>query len=453
MTGTRLPPELPAPALVQTLRFLKDPFSLMAEATERFGDVFTLRVLGFGTWVFVGSPELVRQVFRAPTDVLAAGEVNTRQLGFMLGTDATFTLDGEAHLTRSRIVHPLLNGRGALAHVAMIREVFERALASWPEGVPFSFLPHGHRLSLDVLMATMFPATPAERRRELAAIFDRFASRGLRSPLIALPALQIDLGPLSPWGRVLRLRREVRTALEQEVERYRTHAEEPGGAETEGVLPALIRARSRDGAALSASALLDEVINLLFAGHETTGTILSWVIECLCSRPPVLARVREELDQVLGDGPFTSEHAESVPYLEAVIQEAIRYRPIAPMAGVRLVKQPFALGEHVIPPGTLISQCFPAMTRRRDLFEEPESFRPEHFYQRKFKPFDWNPFGGGTRMCIGRGLAEIELKTAVATLVHHADLTIAQKRVTPTRHGFFFGPSEGLKVIVRRKTR
>ncbi|NJL26738.1 MAG: hypothetical protein HC897_02115 [Thermoanaerobaculia bacterium] len=237
MTGTPLPPAFPAPALLQTLRFLRDPFALMAEATERLGDAFTLRILGFGTWVFVGSPELVRQLFRAPENVSVAGEVNTRQLGFMLGGNATFTLDGEAHLVRSRIVHPLLNGRGVLAHTRLIREIFEKALASWPEGVAFPLLPQGHRISLDVLMAAMFPATSAERRRELATIFDRFASRGLRSPLIALPALQIDLGPLSPWGRILGYRRAVRAAIEEEIDRYRADGNTRGD-EADGLLPA-----------------------------------------------------------------------------------------------------------------------------------------------------------------------------------------------------------------------
>jgi len=435
-------------ALVQTLRFLKDPFSLIADAQKEAGDVFSIKVLGLGHWVFLGSPDLIKTMFKAPTDVLAAGEVNRKQLGFMLGTDATFSHDGDDHRERQRIVHPLLNGRGIRQHVGLIREVALRTVDGWPEGERFPILHRCHRISLDVLFETFFRESPPERRLELADLFDEFATRGLRSPLIAMPMLQIDLGPISPWGRIMRLRRRVREEFAKEIERYL--AREDGG-ENPGILVSMIRARQRDGQALTDAQLLDETINLLFAGHETTGAILTWTIECLYSRPEILERVRQEIAEVVGEGPVEADHLEKLTYLDAVIQETMRYRPLAPMAGVRLAKQPFDVGGYTVPEGMLVAQCFPLMAKRPELFEAPDEFRPEHFHERKFKPFEWHPFGGGTRMCIGRGLAELELEVALATLVPRIDFTIAQEKVEAVRSGFFFGPSEGLQVIMEKR--
>lgn len=457
MSTTSLPPRPRGSALGHTARFLRDPFALIADATAEHGDLFTVRLLGLGTWVFAGAPALLKELFKAPPGTLAAGEVNRRQLGFMLGTDATFSLGGDAHRQRQKIVQPLLNGRRTHCHIASIRAITERRLAAWPTATPFAFLEHGHRISLDVLMGALFHGTEAARLQALTDRFDTFARRGLRSPLMILPFLQRDLGPWSPWGRILRLRRAVVEAFGAEIaarlEACSARSDgdgEPDGEETD-VLLAMIRATQRDGRRLDHGQLLDESINLAFAGHETTGTILTWTLAAVLSRPEVLAQLRAELDDTLGGAPIMADHLDRLPYLDAVINEAIRFHPIAPMAGVRLVKAPFEIGGYRLPPGTIVTQCFPAMCRRRDLFAHPERFDPGHFYQRKLLPFEWHPFGGGTRMCIGRGLAELELKVVLVTLLQRAELRLAQESLRPVRQGFFFSPEKGLQVVLERR--
>lgn len=444
--------QLPSPSLstlAQTLGFLRDPFTLIRKSQAELGDVFALRLLGLGTWVFLCSPELVREMFKAPTDVLVAGELNTRTLGFMLGRDATFTLDGDAHRERHRIVHPLLNGRRVHRYLDTMLDVTDQAITRWPRDRPFAFLAEAHRISLEVLVRSMFHQEFGHRPEKIVEIFDEFATRGLRSPLIAMPFLQIDLGRFSPWGRIQRMRKAVRQALMAEVLHRLPQRGQDLEAEAD-IVHALINAEQRDGQSLSEEALVDEIINLLFAGHETTGSILTWTLECLLAHPDVLARVLEELRTVVGDERITPEHLSQLEYLNAVVQEGIRYRPIAPMAGIRLVKEPYRIGEHLLPQGAVVTQCFPAMACRPDLFDHPDRFDPQHFFQRKFKPFEWNPFGGGTRMCIGRGLAEVELRIVLARVLQSVELGMAQKDVSPVRNGHFFVPSQGLQVRVLR---
>ena len=451
MTQPSLPPSLPLSTLTQTRRFFLDPFDFVEEATERCGDIFSARLLGFGTWVFVGSPPLVREFFKAPVDTLVAGEINRTQLGFLLGLDASFSLDGDEHLVRHRVVHPQLNGRRTHRYIPMMRDITRRALENWPEGKPFALLPQAHRISLDVLTQAMFGDIGRDRLDRLADLFEQFAVKVLRSPLVAMPFLQVDLGRFSPWGRALRLQRAVKAAYGEEIQRrLDSTPEEMAVEDTECILDAFIHTEQRGGGRLGFQSLLDEVLILTFAGHETTATILTWSLECMLSRPQVLEGVLTELREVLGDRPIEAEDLGKLPYLDAVIQESIRYRPIAPMAGIRLVKKPYAIGDHLLPEGTTVVQCFPAMTRRPELFANPDVFDTDHFYQRKFKPFEWNPFGGGTRMCIGKGLAEVELKVVIATLLQHAQVELRQDKVVPRRHGFFFGPSKGLRIAVRK---
>lgn len=445
----RRPPLMAGSAPRQTLRFLKDPFALIEEGTRLHGDVFSIRFLGFGTWTFLASPEHVKTMFKAPADVLVAGEANRAQLGFMLGTNASFSLDGEAHRQRQRLVHPTLNSHHQIhPHVPLIGRLTRRMIGAWPTDRPLPFLASAHRLSLDVMIHTLLAASDDHELDALGGLFDQFAGRGLRSPLIAMPYLQWDLGRFSPWGRVMHLRRRVMDALRQQIRRRCDSPED-----FDDVVGRLAATAQKDGSYLTESALLEEVVNLLFAGHETTGTILTWTLECLLAHPQVLQRLLDELDDVLTGRPVAAEHLDQLPYLQAVIHEAIRFRPIAPMAGVRLVKQAFPIGDYELAPGSLVVQCFPAMARRPELFARPERFDPEHFYRRKMKPFTWNPFGGGTRMCIGRGLAELELKVALATLLQQVELTLAQDSVRAVRNGFFFAPDNGLQITWRPRRR
>jgi cytochrome P450 len=451
--GRGCPPRFAALSLVQTLRFFKDPFALMTEAFRLHGDIFSLKLYGFGEMVFLCSPELYRQMCRAPADVLAAGEANSSALGEMVGKEALFCLDGEAHGMRRRLIHPHLNGREVSQHIPMMRRIALRALSRWPEGRPFPVLDDAHRISLDVMMHAFFAAEAPERVDGLADRFDAFARRFRSSPFVVLPYFQVDLGPWSPWGKIVRARRAMAAELRPEIKKRIAARDETGepGSGAGDILFQVARTAQGDGRYLTENELFDEVVNLLFAGLETTGNLICWTMETLHSHPEVLRQVYAELDRVLQGRPIEAEHLEELAYLDAVIKETLRFRPLGPFAGMRRTRKPIEIGGYLVPRGVLVLQGFSIMANRRDLFANPEQFDPRHFYGKRMKPFEWNPFGGGTRKCIGAGFAEVELKVVLATILQHAKLRLGQKRVRPVRAGPFFSPNKGLRMIVEER--
>ena len=165
----------------------------------------------------------------------------------------------------------------------------------------------------------------------------------------------------------------------------------------------------------------DELVVMLMAGHETTGTALSWAFERILSLPDVERRIRDELNALVGNGAMTAAHLSQMNYLDAVVKESLRIRPIMPVGGARLVKRAFEIGGHVIPPGAIVVRRDVLLHRRRELYPEPDDFKPERFLgKRVIDPYEWTPFGGGVRRCLGYAFALFEMKTILATILSQA---------------------------------
>lgn len=453
-TSDRRLPRPPRPArsaLAQTLAFLKDPLRLIDESARECGDVFALRLLGMGEWVFLTHPEHIKEMFKAPYEVLDAGEIHRMLLGNLLGLDATFTLDGQAHHQRQKLVFPQLNGRETLRYIPTIHRVTEDAVSRWPLNRPFPMVPQNHHIALEVLIQVMFAGSDRKRRGQLLELFDHYANAGPRSTLARLPFLQIDLGRFSPWGKILRLRQKTRAVFMAEIQARR--AEGSDASETPAdVLDVLIQARQDDGSRLSDEAILDEVINLLFAGHETTGVGLSWIVERVLAHPEVEERLRHEIADVLGDEPIASHHLRQLEYLNAVIHESHRCRPIAPMAAIRTALQPFDVGGYTVPPGAIVAESLHFMAHREELFPDPHRFAPERFLGSKPQRYEWTPFGGGKRACAGKGLAHLELVCVIATLFQRTRLRLHRAENKMVREGQMFAPERGLEIVLEERS-
>lgn len=282
------PPRVSGSSIAHTARFMRDPTSHLLDCWRQCGDLFSLRLLGMGEWVFVCSPELVKEMFKAPADVLAAGEANTPLLGFMIGADSTFGLDGQKHLRRRRLALPYLTGVQPASWTGLIRETAERTIRQWPVGEPLALLPYFHRIALQVILNVVFGADQ-ERTERFCRLFERYANKCTRSMLLLMPFLQWDLGRRSPWGKVLRIRQELRDAFRAEIEGRRSgQIASPESC----ILTGLLNARLEDSQALAVEQILDEVTSLVFAGHETSGNGMAWTTYELLRNPEVLAGVR-----------------------------------------------------------------------------------------------------------------------------------------------------------------
>jgi len=213
----------------------------------------------------------------------------------------------------------------------------------------------------------------------------------------------------------------------------------------------LALAPGEDGAILSRQTVRDEIMNDVFAGHETTGTTLAWCLELALTHPEVLAKLRAETDAVVGTGLVRAEHLKRLPYLRAFLEEAVRVRPISPVAGIRVVKEKYSIGGYELPAGTVVAHSNSIFAAREEVFENPERFDPDRFLGKAPQAYSWNPFGGGRRMCLGKGLAEVELAVVMATMLGRRDIVLRQDKVERQRAGVFFAPSQGLLIETRRR--
>ena len=219
------------------------------------------------------------------------------------------------------------------------------------------------------------------------------------------------------------------------LDEIRQRRADPDVAERDDILSLLVQARHDDGEPMSDRELRDELMTLLVAGHETTATSLAWAIERLVRHPEKLERLREEPSGPDGDD----------EYLDAVVKETLRLRPVLPIV-VRKLTEPMEIGGHRIPAGASLAPCIYLIHRREDIYPDPDAFRPERFLEQPAGTYTWIPFGGGVRRCLGASFAQFEMKRVLAAVAARLDLRPAEaedERVA--RRAITLTPSAGAR--------
>ncbi len=207
-------------------------------------------------------------------------------------------------------------------------------------------------------------------------------------------------------------------------------------------------ARDENGEKMSDIQLHDELITLLFAGHETTATALSWALYWIHKYPEICDKLRQELDS-LGESPKPMSIFK-LPYLTAVCNETLRIYPVATLTVPREVKEPVELMGYQLEPGTRVYGCIYLTHQREDLYPQPKQFKPERFLERQYTPYEFLPFGGGSRRCIGEALAMFEMKLVLATIISNYQLALADNQpVKPQRRGVTLAPAGGVKMVLK----
>jgi cytochrome P450 len=441
-----LPPGPSMPGIVQAFHLWRRPLPFMDECTRRFGDCFTIRIPSLATDVFFSDPEAVREIFTADVDDARAGEANT-VVEPLLGTRSLLLLDGSRHLRERRLMMPPFHGERMQAYGEVMRDITDHEIDRWPVGRRFPIRLAMQRITLDVIIRTVFGVDEGPLLEHLR---DRLASLLAvgANPTILLPLLQRDLGPWSPWGRLVRARRDVRALLGAEIARRRADA-----VSGDDVLGMLVAARDEDGQPLSDEDLTDQMMTLLFAGHETTATALAWTFHRVLERPDVLAALRGEYRRVVGVGPLRPEHIGRLEYLDGVVKETMRLDPIIPEVGRRL-SRPLRIGGWDLPAGVVVAPAIYLVHRRADRWPDPERFVPERFVGARPGPYEFFPFGGGVRRCIGMAFALYEMKIVLSRVLARTDLTIAPGyRARPVRRAVTLAPSRGMPVVMSERRR
>jgi cytochrome P450 family 110 len=276
----------------------------------------------------------------------------------------------------------------------------------------------------------------------LASVVD-MTSSPLRSSILFFGWMQQDLGPWSPWGRMKQRQRKVDELIYAEIAERR---QQPNANRTD-ILSLMMAARDENGQSMTDEELRDELMTLLFAGHETTATALAWAFYWIHSLPSVREKLLQELDS-LGENPDPMEIFR-LPYLSAVCQETLRIYPVGMLTFPREVKSPVELMGHQLEPGTVVVGSIYLTHRREDLYPEPLQFKPERFLERQFSPYEYLPFGGGSRRCIGMALAQLEMKLVLTHILRNFELALTEnKPVQAKRRGVTLGPAGGVRMVM-----
>jgi cytochrome P450 len=431
--------------LQQTLRYVRDPLPLLDQCSTELGDLFMLRLMGNGYGVLLSAPEHLKVIFGGDPDVLHAGEANQSVFGPLSGPATLLTVDGAAHRQRRKQLQGPFHGERMRVYADVMSTITTQNLERWPNERPFALKPYLKQITMEVILRTIFGLDGAARNAKLGGLLRWLGDVGLGSPLLLLPFLQRDLGRFSPWGRVLHLLRQTDAALFAEIARRRAGPLDP---EATDVASMLMHVHSGDGQPLSDQELRDELITLLLAGYETTSTTLTWVFERILAEPAVYERLCTEIRDLPKSEQLSRESLAKMDYLDAVIKEAMRYRPVMPVAGARKLTRPLEVGGYLLPQGALVTNCVYLVHRREQNYPDADQFRPERFLESAPHPLTWTPFGGGARRCIGAAFALYEIKVVVATVLAQRNLRLALDRpVRTVRQGFFLTPEKGLPVV------
>lgn len=442
---TQLPPGPRGPAVLQTVRYLANPRKFFEECASEYGDMFTVDLLGTGRWVLLANPTLVRQLFTASTDTVHAGVMNASVWGPIAGKHTLFTIDRNAHKERRHLLMPAFHGDRLRGYVKEMREVAEEVVDGWSADEVVSVQEQMQTITLRVLMRVGFGLHERGDKSALMRALIAVANGPMASPLLLMRPLQFDWGRWSPWGRVVRQIRHMDELIYREIRRRRDQQERQSD-----VLSFLLDARDEAGDGLSEVEIRDELVTMIMAGHDTTEISLTWAFGFVLSHPSVVQRIRQELDSVLAGQPLDVEHLPELRYLDAVVKESTRLGPVGPHLPFRRLSQPLRIGDYTLPAGVTVSNAVHLLHRRPDIYEQPLEFRPERFLNGKADPYQWAPFGGGARRCIGMAFAMWEMKIVLATVLSRLDLTLLDEHVGWERSGFFVAPRRGLPVRARR---
>ena len=416
------------PPVVQTLCWLLRPISFLESCRRRYGDTFGVTFLGFRTpLVMLSDLEAIRALYSNREHGLPPGR--TLALLPILGPGSLLLLEGSEHLARRRLMLPPFHGERMRAYEAVVRDVVARDVETWPLGEPFAIHPRMQQVTLEVILRAVFGVTDAERRAHLADRVGRLladsASAGLQFAVLLSRRFTRSPDPLT---RLQQLRREIDALLDVEIAERRADPRED-------ILSMLVAARFEGGEPMDDAEIRDQLMTLLLAGHETTATGLAWTFDLLVRHPAVLERLVAAVD-----GGETA-------YVRAVVSEALRLRPVVPLAGRRLAA-PLRVNGYELPPGTDVTPAIWLAHTRADRYPEPFAFRPERFLDGAPATSAWVPFGGGVRRCIGAAFAEMEMRVALTEILRRVSLRAAgphAERVA--RRNVTFSPAKGTRVV------
>jgi cytochrome P450 len=415
------------PMPLQTMLVWGQMERFLGACRRRYGSVFTIKAAPVGTLVYISDVDDIAKVFKGDPDLYRAGEGNV-VFEPVMGARSLLRIDGEEHLEIRREMLPPFHGENVRRFADLIEEVVRQQMVQWPVGEPFALHPQMHAITLEIIIRAVIGVEGQGELARFRPVLREVASLG--GPLM-LMWLWPGLGRFGRWRRYREVHAEAERLLFEEIGRRRACTDL---AERQDVLSSLIRSTEMDD-----ETLRDQLMTLLLAGHETTATALSWTFERLMRHPESLARLEASLAS--GDD----------EYVDAVIKEALRVRPVV-FAVARKLSSPVEVGGYMLPTGTTVMPTIGLVQNLEENFDDAAAFRPERFLDGRTESYTWIPFGGGTRRCIGAPFSMFEMRIVLGSVLGEFELrapspeseSLSMRHVTHT-------PGRGAETILTRR--
>ena len=417
--------------------FFQEPRSMHDWFRERYGNLAELHFQG-RDYAAILTPEAARQVFSAEPNGYDA--FWKESFTNMIGVDNVWVLIGERHRKERQLFAPAVHANHFRAYGNTIRDIARENIAKWQPGQQIKALDTTLLISLDVIMRLVLGVQEAEYMEEGRHVFEELRLKA--HPLVVFfPALQKPWFPM--WRSYMKAHANIIDWMKRFMETRRARS-----ADDADVLGVLMNARDEAGNPVSDEHIRNELNAILTAGHETTAVALAWALYELARHPQILQKLRAELEVA---GPEIEPGSIlSFPYLDAVCKEAIRLHPILAECA-RVPMQPMQILGHNIKPGQALVVSIVGIHHDPHTYPEPDTFRPERFLERTYDIFEFLPFGGGHRRCMGAGLAQYTMRIALAEIVKRWDFE-SLGNDSDVRLNIAMGPKHGVRLRIKERT-
>jgi len=441
----RFPPGAGNFSLARTHQIAHDPLPLLLAAYEEHGPIFSMRLL-HSRVVFMLGPEANHFITVAQPENFHWRESSFGDLIPLLG-DGLLTIDDDYHDRARAIMMPAFHREQIVAAVTAMATESEAAIAGLRPGETVDVYAWMRNLAMRIAMRALLGLDPDEAGKGAAAAehFERaLGYYGIDYPLRLLR------GPGSPWRKLLASRQVLDEIVFAEVARRRASPD----PSRQDILSLLVGARGEAGETFSDREIRDQLMTLMFAGHDTSTSTLSFMLYKLAHHPEVLARLGEEQDRVLaGAIPTVDQLEREMPYLDMVLDEVLRLYPPAWIGPRRAVRE-FEFGGRTVPEGAYVNYCSWASHRIPEVFPDPEAFVPERFARERKAALPrgaYVPFGGGSRICIGKRFGQTEVKLVATMLLARLRLDALPGRRMTIRQMPTLSPKGGLRMRVSER--
>lgn len=426
------------PTWLQKIHYVTNPVSYWESAYQTYPDAFWAKGIDFGSPLMVFyTPEAAQQIIENRHGHLTTTSFDS-ELRAIFGDSSFFTLEGVRHQSVRKLLIPALHGKQIHSYGKLICDLADNLMGELPTNKPFSALEVAQEISMRVMIQLLFGSYQQERYEQIKQLMigmvNLFASNIAGIPLF-FRFLQQDLGPASPWRNFLNQRQQMQDLIYTEIEERRAH---PNPAQKD-ILALLMSACDEQGNLLTNEELLGQVLSLVFTGNESTAASMAWLWYRVYRDSEIHGKLLQEL-QSLGDSPDPISLFR-LPYLSAVCNETLRMYSVTMFTIPRVVKTTTQIDGFQVNPGTLVTVGTYLLHQREDIYPTAKEFKPERFLERQFSPYEFLPFGGGMRGCIGAEVALYQMKLSLATIVSHYQLELVNHRpINPQRRNTILTP-------------